>query len=141
VQISARADYALRTCVILATEATRAAELGEAARPLPAEVIALRADLPARFLETLIAKLRQEGIIHSQRGSSGGCTLARRADTISVYDVVVAVDGPFMLVRGLDPDVLDYADHAPGLRDAYLSVRSAMADQLSTITLTSLVAL
>ncbi len=137
-QISARADYALRTCVILAQEEASARQLDLPPRPLAAEVIALQADLPTRFLETVIAKLRQAGIVHSQRGSSGGCTLARRADTITLLDIVAAVDGPPMLVRGLDPAELDYDDHAAGLTVAYLDLQTAVVSQLTHITLASL---
>jgi Rrf2 family protein len=139
-QISARADYALRTCVILAHEEASAHQCDLPPRPLAAEVIALQADLPTRFLETVIAKLRQAGIVHSQRGSAGGCTLARSADSITLFDIVSSVDGPPMLVRGLDPTELDYDDHAPGLTAAYVALQTAVVSQLSDTTLASLLA-
>jgi Rrf2 family protein len=138
-QISARADYALRTCVILAQEEASAGRHDLPPRPLAAEVIALHADLPTRFLETVIARLRQGGIVHSQRGSAGGCTLARSADSITLLEIVSSVDGAPMLVRGLDPHELDYDDHAPGLTAAYLALQTAVVAQLSETTLASLV--
>ncbi len=138
-QISARADYALRTVMILAAEARTATAEGRPVRPLPAEVIALRADLPARFLETVITKLRQVGIIHSQRGSGGGCTLGRDAGSISLYDVLFAVDGPVVTVRGLDPDELDYTDHAAGLAVALQTLKRSIISELAATTIESLI--
>lgn len=138
--ISARSDYALRTCVVLAAE-SRQAQFGASEgqpRPLPAEVIALRADLPAKFLESVIVKLRQAGIIHSQRGAGGGCTLAKPAAEITMLDIVRAVDGPLMTVRGLDPTSLNYDDHAPGLAAAFCSLNKILAETLGSLTLDSL---
>ncbi len=137
--ISARADYALRTCVILAAEAKQATASAQgSARPLPAEVIALRADLPTKFLETVIVKLRQAGIVHSHRGAGGGCQLARPAEDISLLDVVTAVDGPVMSVRGLNPSELSYDDHAPGLAAAYIEVNNLLLDHFGSLTIASL---
>ena len=62
--------------------------------PVPVGEIARRRDIPAQFLEQLVATLRRGGILRSQRGVKGGYTLARAADQISVLDVVELLDGP-----------------------------------------------
>ena len=62
--------------------------------PVPVHEIARRRDIPAQFLEQLVATLRRGGILRSQRGVKGGYTLARSADQISVLEVVELLDGP-----------------------------------------------
>ena len=52
-QVSARADYALRACVVLAN----AGDIS-----MSAEVVAMRADLPGKFVEAILTKLRQARI-------------------------------------------------------------------------------
>ena len=58
--------------------------------------IAVRQRIPERFLEQQITALRNAGLVHSHRGAAGGCALARRADTISVLDVVEALEGAIL---------------------------------------------
>ena len=62
--------------------------------PVPVGEIARRREIPAQFLEQLVATLRRGGILRSQRGVKGGYTLARSADQISVLEVVELLDGP-----------------------------------------------
>lgn len=46
------------------------------------------------YLEQLFGRLRRHGLVESVRGPGGGYRLARPADTISVADVIEAVDEP-----------------------------------------------
>ena len=62
-------------------------------QPVPVGEIARRRDIPAQFLEQLVATLRRGGVLRSQRGVKGGYTLARAADQISVLQVVELLDG------------------------------------------------
>ena len=50
--------------------------------------------LPLSYLEHLVAKLRQAGLVSSVRGAHGGYRLARPTDEISMLDVVQALEGP-----------------------------------------------
>ena len=58
-----------------------------------AKEIASRQQIPERFLEQQITALKRAGLVMSQRGASGGCSLARRADEITVLEVIEALDG------------------------------------------------
>lgn len=44
------------------------------------------------YLEQLFARLRRSGLVEGVRGPGGGYRLARRADAISVADIIAAVD-------------------------------------------------
>jgi Rrf2 family protein len=62
-------------------------------QPIPVGEIARRREIPAQFLEQLVATLRRGGVLRSQRGVKGGYTLARAADQITVLEVVELLDG------------------------------------------------
>jgi Rrf2 family iron-sulfur cluster assembly transcriptional regulator len=46
------------------------------------------------YLEQLFGKLRRHGLVESVRGPGGGYHLARSADSVSVADIILAVDEP-----------------------------------------------
>ena len=46
------------------------------------------------YLEQLFGKLRRHGLVESVRGPGGGYHLARPAETMSVADIILAVDEP-----------------------------------------------
>ena len=60
--------------------------------------------LPLSYLEHLVAKLRQSGLVTSVRGAHGGYRLARPADEISMRDVVEALEGPIAPMECFHPD-------------------------------------
>jgi Rrf2 family cysteine metabolism transcriptional repressor len=66
---------------------------------LTTKEIALRQGIPERFLEQQITALRNAGLVISQRGASGGCTLARRPDEITVLQVIEALEGPLLAME------------------------------------------
>ncbi|WP_235486871.1 Rrf2 family transcriptional regulator, partial [Frankia sp. AvcI1] len=94
-QISARADYALRALLTLA------ASDGQLVK---GESLALAQDLPLRFLENILTDLRRAGLVQSRRGADGGYQLGRPADQITVATVIRVTDGPLASVRGRRPE-------------------------------------
>jgi len=73
-----------------------------AGREQPTEPVLLRdiaaaVDAPEAFLSKIFQSLRAAGIVRSHRGTSRGYALARDATSISLYDVVVATEGPATL--------------------------------------------
>jgi Rrf2 family protein len=71
--------------------------------PVPLTEIAHREEMPTAFLERVLARLREGGLVASTRGASGGYRLSRPAEAISVADIVTAIEGPLSLV-GCLPD-------------------------------------
>src|SRR5262249_19259440 len=61
-------------------------------------------NIPPEFLAKVLQKLSRRGLIRSYRGIHGGYLLAREPATISIADVVSAVDGPMSLVECARPD-------------------------------------
>lgn len=67
---------------------------------MKAEAIATVQEIPHKFLEGILGDLRRAGLVTSRRGGSGGYQLARQPAAITVADVIRAVDGPIVSVRG-----------------------------------------
>ncbi len=56
--------------------------------------------VPANFLAQILIKLRDHGLITSRRGNHGGYTLARPPEDISLYDILMAVEGRCLHLSG-----------------------------------------
>lgn len=129
VDISAKTDYAVRALLSLAEAA------GESSAPVSVDSLAQRQELPRKFLEAILADLRRAGIVHSQRGSAGGYTLARPATDIVLGEVFRAVDGPLAEVRGLRPHETAYAGAAEHLPVVWVAVRASLRRVLDETSL------
>src|SRR5215469_12647159 len=114
-RLSARADYALRAAVELAASA------GD---HTTAEQLAQAQHIPAKFLEAILTQLRRAGLVRSQRGPDGGFWLARNADEISLADIIRAIDGPLLGVRGERPENLGYIGAAEPLQTVWIALRA-----------------
>lgn len=88
--LSSRAKYAVRACTALARH--QAEE-----RWVQAGEIAEQERVPKKFLEVILAQLREHGLVESRRGWHGGHRLTRNAAALSVADIMRVVDGPLAL--------------------------------------------
>ena len=89
--IGRHTDYASRVVFHLAV-------LGPGSR-VQVKDIAERRLMPAPFVRRVVARLAAAGILRTTRGSGGGVQLARPASTISMLDVVRAMEGGIVLNR------------------------------------------
>jgi Rrf2 family protein len=131
VRITAKVDYAVRA----GTELAASAAAHGPRTPMKAEAIASAQDIPARFLESILAELRRSGLVSSQRGSDGGYWLARDPSGISVADVIRAVEGPLADVHGTPPEEATYAGAATELQTVWVATRVALREVLEATTL------
>jgi Rrf2 family protein len=83
---STKAEYGIRLMVELGRTAD--------ARPVALSAVAEAEMLPLSYLEHLVAKLREAGLVNSTRGAHGGYQLARPPEEIEMLDVVQALEGP-----------------------------------------------
>ncbi|WP_392675058.1 RrF2 family transcriptional regulator [Streptomyces sp. LN785] len=127
--ISAKADYATRALLELAREPTR---------PLTCEAIASSQEIPFRFLKSVVGELRKAGLVRSQRGCEGGYWLGRPAEEVTLLDVVHAVDGELITLRGAPLAGLAYPGPAVGLPGVWRRIESDAAAVLEGMTLFSL---
>ena len=132
-QVSARADYALRAAAELAR-----AEVEETG-PLKGERISQEQDIPKKFMENILLDLKHSGIVRTQRGAAGGYWLARPASEISLAQVIRAVEGPLANIRGEWPEAVEYRGAARPLTEVWIAVRANLRAVLETVTLADLV--
>ena len=130
-RLSARVDYALRAAAELAS----AAEASAGGHPVTAVQLAEAQQIPPKFLENILGQLRRSGIIRSQRGPDGGYWLARPADEISLADIIRAIDGPLLGVRGERPEDVGYAGAARSLQEVWIALRASERAILELVTL------
>jgi Rrf2 family protein len=125
-RVSAKADYAVRASLELAT-----AENG----PVKGERISQAQEIPLRFLENILIDLRHAGLVRAQRGAEGGYWLARPAGEITLGEVIRAVDGPLASVRGEPPEDVNYAGAAENLRTVWVALRASLRSVVDEVTL------
>ena len=83
--ISVKGEYALQAVFDLATQKPDI--------PIKIADIARRQKIPQKFLELILASLKQGGFVESRRGAEGGYLLARPAESITVGEVIRYVEG------------------------------------------------
>ncbi len=84
--LSVKGEYALQAIFDLASHPS-----GE---PIKIAEIAKRQRIPQKFLELILAGLKQGGFVESRRGAEGGYLLARSPESITVGEVLRFVEGP-----------------------------------------------
>jgi Rrf2 family cysteine metabolism transcriptional repressor len=89
--ISVKSEYALKAVFDLSAQYL-ASSRGVAMPPVKIADIAKRQKIPQKFLELILAGLKQNGFVDSRRGAEGGYLLARPPDSITVGDVLRAVE-------------------------------------------------
>jgi Rrf2 family protein len=84
--ISVKGEYALQAVFDLSAHPPGA--------PVKIADIARRQRIPQKFLELILASLKQGGFVESRRGAEGGYLLARPATAITVGEVIRFFEGP-----------------------------------------------
>lgn len=87
--ITQKMKYALKALLVLADEAAQ-----DSPEPLTIEQIAKRSDTPKRFLEHILLEIRNAGVIASTRGRSGGYSLIKNPQDVSLSELLRLIDGP-----------------------------------------------
>ncbi|MCB9230871.1 MAG: Rrf2 family transcriptional regulator [Bacteroidia bacterium] len=88
--LTKRAKYAIKTLLFLYEN--------EEESPWSAKAIAVREQIPYKFLENILRELKQHKILRSERGAEGGYSFAQSPDLITVASIVRIVDGPIALI-------------------------------------------
>ncbi len=124
--VTAKADYAVRATI----------ELADSSQSSPRKVdeVARAQEIPVSFLENILTQLRSAGIVRSQRGPEGGYWLARPAQELTLADVIRAVEGPLVGIRGQRPEEIEYAGSAESLTKVWVAVRANLRNVLETVT-------
>jgi Rrf2 family protein len=132
-KFSAREQYALRAMV----EVSR--HFGEG--PVSLSTVAQAQAISPAYLEHVVVPLRAAGLLDSIRGAYGGYRLSRSPQSITVGDVIRALEGTlvsFACVSDAGDPPCARTDISCAARQVWECVQDKLAEALDSITLADL---
>lgn len=136
-KISKQTEYGLRAMINLGI----AQEVGF--DRVTASDLARADNLPLKFLEQILIRLREAGHVQTQRGKKGGYFIARPKKEIKIGDLVRLLDGPLAPIGCASKTAYERCScpdetHC-GLRMLMIDVRNAIANILDRYSLDDVV--
>lgn len=136
-QLSMKTKYALRALLVMALNEKKLQH---------SKAIAKQAEVPAKFLESILAELKNNGVVSSKRGIFGGYFLSRPASEIMIGEVVRVLDGTIAPLQCASLSEYKKCDdcndeHACVIRRTMVKVRDAISDVLDHQSLAEMLAL
>lgn len=107
--------------------------------PIALEKIAAKQHISQGFLEEIAGCLRTANIVNGRRGAKGGYIIAKDPKTISVADVVSAIDGPLALVDCLGTHGACTLSSQCTTKNVWHRLQNQMTATLSSLTIAELV--
>ena len=127
-RLSKKADYALIAMKHLAQKTSGGPSTS-------AREIAEQYDIPIELLAKVLQRLVRTGLLVSTQGTRGGYTLNRPSASISVADVIQAIDGP-VTVTACSSQKSDCEQYGKcSIRDPLWQIRERIVSALGTVTL------
>jgi Rrf2 family protein len=130
--VTAKADYAVRAVIELANSGPSS--------PRKVDHIAQAQSIPVSFLENILTQLRSAGIVRSQRGPEGGYWLAHPAKDVSLAQVIRAVEGPLVGIRGQRPEEVEYVGASEPLQQVWIALRANLRKVLENVSVADVAA-
>jgi Rrf2 family protein len=131
-QLTMTGEYAIRTMIHLSS-----LPFGTIAQ---ISDIAKQWDIPDNFLRKISAQLAGAGLIVSVRGINGGIRLSRPAETLTVLDVIEAVEGKIALNKCLLCDCFCLREEWCEVHELWTEAQRKLKEVLSSKSLAQLAA-
>jgi len=129
-RLSKKTDYALLAMRHLAANADRGA--------VSARELAEAYDIPPELLAKVLQKLVRGRLLESQQGLRGGYALARPASSMSVADVIQAIDGPLMVTACSEDDHSCGQYAKCNIRDPLWRIKDRIVEALASTSVAEL---
>jgi Rrf2 family protein len=131
--ITREADYCIRIVLHLSKPEHRK-------KPVPVEELSRLMAIPAPFLRKILAKLIDGGLVLSHRGRTGGLTLNREPERISLLEMLRLVDRKGLILN----QCLEYGEACThqgicSVHGAMKKLQAVMEDHLQAITFDQLI--
>lgn len=132
-KLSTKGRYGLRALIDLA--------LYSESEAVSISSISAREDISVSYLEQLVAKLKKAGLVKSIRGAGGGYQIARPVDTISVGDILRALEGSLDAVDCPGTEGTDGCESADSCvtRFVWEKINASITEAVDDISLEQLV--
>ena len=127
-RLSKKADYALIAMKHLAQKSA-------GAQSTSAREIAEQYDIPIELLAKVLQRLVRTKLLVSTQGTRGGYTLSRPSSSISVADVIQAIDGPFTVTACSTENHNCDQYTKCSIRDPLWQIRERIVGTLGTVSL------
>ena len=135
--LSQRCRYALKAMLNLARDTSGQSKQVSA--------LASEENIPRKFLESIMSEMRQNGMVESARGKTGGYRLSRPAELITFGEIMRHIDGPLALLTCVSQNFYKRCDDCQDektceLRRVMSRVRREASDILDRTTLADAIA-
>ena len=128
-RLSKKADYALMAMKHLAVKTETEAS------STSAREIAEQYDIPIELMAKVLQRLARSGLLTSHQGTRGGYTLSRSTASISVADIIQAIDGPLTVTACSTQDEQCEQFEKCNVRDPLWRIKDRILAALSTCSL------
>ena len=131
IRITRQADYGIVLMTRLAADPERLYNAPE---------LAENAGLPQPIVRKILKLLTREGLLASHRGVKGGYSLERAPESISIAEVIAALDGPIAITECIT-DAPGESDREPtcGVRTNWQRINHAILGALEQISLAEMI--
>src|SRR5436190_11987536 len=126
-RFSKKADYALMAMKHLATHNDAAST--------SARAIAEQYDIPLELMAKVLQRLARRGLLASHQGTRGGYTLSKSSSSISIADIIQAIDGPLTVTACSTDDEQCEQFTKCNVRDPLWRIKDRILAALSTCSL------
>lgn len=126
-KLSTRGEYATKAVLHLTLTHPEVVTIHE---------IAEEQDIPVKYLEQILLRLKNGGLVRSKRGMHGGYQLAKAPEQITIGEVIRIMDGPLAPIGCVSISAYEKCpkEEACGVRGVWLEVRNAIAEVLDNKT-------
>lgn len=125
------ADYSTVIMTVLASDADRMYSAAE---------LASRTHVAAPTVAKLLKQLTRGGLVESLRGAHGGYRLARSASSITIAEIIAAIDGPIALTQcSVHKGNCAVESHC-GVRSNWRLINQTVRNALASVTLAQMAA-
>ena len=109
--------------------------------PMTSETLARAMDTNPVVIRRIMAGLRDQGYVRSEKGHGGGWTLARDLSEVTLHDIYRAIGSPSLLAIGNrteSPGCLVEQEVNAALGEAFRGAEALLLSRLGEVTLASL---
>lgn len=134
--LSKKSKYAIKALIALAKNYGNSS-------PLRISTISEEEKIPRKFLEAILVELRNNGLVHSKMGASGGYYLAKHPQEIVLSQIIRISGGPIAMLPCVSLNFYETCEECVneatcGLHDVMLEVREATIRILSKTSLSDM---
>lgn len=132
IRISKKSQYGLRAIVYLATSKEKINSL---------KVISKKEGISFDYLEKILSKLKEAGLVRAKKGVLGGYFLAKSPKKIKIAEILKALEGSTFLVKCIGADKKFHCPRARKCltKNLWKKIQDSLNSTLNSITLADLI--